>query len=96
MDTGTEICKHLDNQTVAWERIHGFRDNPLMKCSNEILGGCDLYSGRVSVIKGSAFVNSRVRMSESGTTRVEVGSNTSTVTLRVVGGDDREVSNLRE
>jgi hypothetical protein len=29
-------------------------------------------------------------------TRVEAGSNTSTVTLRVVGGDEKEVSNLRE
>jgi hypothetical protein len=28
--------------------------------------------------------------------RVEAGSNTSTVTLRVVGGDEKEVSNLRE
>jgi hypothetical protein len=32
--------------------------------------------------KGSSFVNSRQ------TTRVEAGSNTSTVTLRVVGGDE--------
>jgi hypothetical protein len=29
-------------------------------------------------------------------TRVEAGSNTSTVTLRVVGGDEKEVSNLRQ
>jgi hypothetical protein len=29
-------------------------------------------------------------------TRVEEGSNTSTVTLRVVGGDEEEVSNLRQ
>jgi hypothetical protein len=29
-------------------------------------------------------------------TRVEVGSNTFTVTLRVVVGDEKEVSNLRE
>jgi hypothetical protein len=28
--------------------------------------------------------------------RVEAGSNTSTVTLRVVGGDERGVSNLKE
>jgi hypothetical protein len=28
--------------------------------------------------------------------RVEAGSNTSTVTLRVVGGDNREVSNVRQ
>jgi hypothetical protein len=28
--------------------------------------------------------------------RVEAGSNTSTVTLRVVGGDEKEVPNLRE
>jgi hypothetical protein len=29
-------------------------------------------------------------------TRVEVGSNSFTVTLRVVGGDEKEVSSLRE
>jgi hypothetical protein len=40
------------------------------------------YSGRLVVIKGSGFVNSR-------STRVEAGSNTSTVTLRVVGGDEK-------
>jgi hypothetical protein len=28
--------------------------------------------------------------------RVEAGSNTSTVTLRIVGGDEKEVSNLRQ
>jgi hypothetical protein len=28
-------------------------------------------------------------------TRVEAGSNTSTVTLRVVGGEENEVANLR-
>jgi hypothetical protein len=32
----------------------------------------------------------------SQSTRVEAGSNTSTVTLRVVGGDEKEVSKLRE
>jgi hypothetical protein len=29
-------------------------------------------------------------------TRVEAGSNTSIVTLQVVGGDEKEVSNLRQ
>jgi hypothetical protein len=33
---------------------------------------------------------------DRGGTRVEAGSNTSTVTLRVVGGDEMEVSNLRQ
>jgi hypothetical protein len=33
---------------------------------------------------------------KAGQTRVETGSNTSTVTLRVVGGDEKEVSNLRQ
>jgi hypothetical protein len=47
-----------------------------MKNCNGTLGGGDLYSGRVEVIKGSAL-------------RVEAGSNTSTVTLRVVGGDEK-------
>jgi hypothetical protein len=32
----------------------------------------------------------------AGVPRVEAGSNTSTVTLRVVGGDEKEVSNLRQ
>jgi hypothetical protein len=32
----------------------------------------------------------------SQSTRVEAGSNISTVILRVVGGDEKEVSNLRE
>jgi hypothetical protein len=31
-----------------------------------------------------------------GATRVETGSNTSTVTLRVVEGDKKEASNLRQ
>jgi hypothetical protein len=42
----------------------------------------DLYSGRVEVIKGSWFVI-------PSHFRVEAGSNTSTVTLRVVGGDEK-------
>jgi hypothetical protein len=35
-------------------------------------------------------------MQLEGETRVEAGSNTSTVTLRVAGGDGKEVSNLRQ
>jgi hypothetical protein len=35
-------------------------------------------------------------MREVSLSRVEAGSNTSTVTLLVVGGDEKEVSNLRE
>jgi hypothetical protein len=78
----TFSCKHLENQTVAWELRRGFRDNAFMKNRNGNLGGGDLYSGRVAVIKGSSFVNSDLP-------RVEAGSNTSTVTLRVVGGDKK-------
>jgi hypothetical protein len=44
----------------------------------------DFYSGRVEVIKGIGYVNS-----SSSPTRVEARSNTSTVTLRVVGGDEK-------
>jgi hypothetical protein len=40
--------------------------------------------GVVAVIKESSFVNSSDRVS-----RVEAGSNTSTMTLRVVGGDEK-------
>jgi hypothetical protein len=32
----------------------------------------------------------------SQVTGVEAGSNTSTVTLRIVGGNEKEVSNLRQ
>jgi hypothetical protein len=42
MDTETESCKHLENQTVAWELTYGFRGNAFMK--NKTLGGGDLYS----------------------------------------------------
>jgi hypothetical protein len=41
-----------------------------------MVGSGDLYSVRPEVIKG-------------GHTRVEAGSNTSTITLRVVGGDEK-------
>jgi hypothetical protein len=41
-DMKTESCKHLENQTVAWELRHGFRDNAFMKSSNGTLGGGDL------------------------------------------------------
>jgi hypothetical protein len=44
MDAETEICKHLENQTVARELKHGFRDNAFMKNRNGNLGGGDLYS----------------------------------------------------
>jgi hypothetical protein len=53
-----------------------------MKNRNGILGGGDFYSGRLEVRKCNAFVN-------PSTTRVKAGSNTSTVTLRVVGGDEK-------
>jgi hypothetical protein len=43
MDTETENCKHLENQTVAWEVKHGFRDIAFMKNSNGTLGGGGLY-----------------------------------------------------
>jgi hypothetical protein len=46
------------------------------------LGHADFYQGRVEAIQGSGFPNSRE-------IRVEAGSNTSTVTLRVVGGDEK-------
>jgi hypothetical protein len=53
-----------------------------MKNSNGTLGAGDIYYGNVSVIKGSGapyVVN----------TLVEAGSSTFTVTLRVVGGDEK-------
>jgi hypothetical protein len=49
-----------------------------------------LEMGSQEVIKGSGFVNS------TDPSFVEVGSNTSTVALRIVGGDKREVSNLKQ
>jgi hypothetical protein len=42
MDMETESCKHLENQPVAWELKHGFRDNSFMNNSNGIIGGGDL------------------------------------------------------
>jgi hypothetical protein len=39
MDTETESCKHLENQTVAWEWRDSFWDNAIMKNSNGTLGG---------------------------------------------------------
>jgi hypothetical protein len=44
MDTETESCKHLENQTIAWELTHGFRGNAFMKSSNGTLGGGGLCS----------------------------------------------------
>jgi hypothetical protein len=41
------------------------------------------------VIKGSTFVNSRDLARVNLVTRVEAESNTSTMTLRVVGGDEK-------
>jgi hypothetical protein len=43
MDTETKICKHLENQTFAWELRHGFQDRSFIKNSNGTLGGSDLY-----------------------------------------------------
>jgi hypothetical protein len=59
MDTETESCKHLENQTIPWELTHGFRDNAFMKNSNGTLGGSDVYPGCVIVIIGSTSVNLR-------------------------------------
>jgi hypothetical protein len=56
-----------------------------MEQNNETFRVGVFYRGRVAVIKDSDIQN-----------RVEAGSNTSTVTLRVVGGDEKEVSNLRQ
>jgi hypothetical protein len=49
---------------------------------NGNLRGGDLYQVLRRFIKGSAFREFEI-------TRVEAGSNTSTVTLRVVGGDEK-------
>jgi hypothetical protein len=61
---------------VASELTHAFRDNGFVKKSNGALGGGDFYSGRVADIKRE-FI------------RVEAGSNTSTVALRVLGGIEK-------
>jgi hypothetical protein len=68
-----------------------------MKNSDGTLGGGDLYSDRVADTKGNAFVNSRasegsdneVILQSVNHSRVEAGSNTSTVALRVVEGDEK-------
>jgi hypothetical protein len=41
MDVDTGSCKHLENQTGAWELKHGFRDNAFLKNSNGTLRGGD-------------------------------------------------------
>jgi hypothetical protein len=42
-DMETESCKHLENQTVAWELIHGAEENAFIKNINGTLGGSVLY-----------------------------------------------------
>jgi hypothetical protein len=37
MDTETEICKHLENQTLAWELTHGFGDKAFKNTTMEPL-----------------------------------------------------------
>jgi hypothetical protein len=57
-----------------------------MKSSNGTLGGGDLYS----VLWLTVGLNIRLEtLPKVRETRVEAGSNTSTVTLRVVGGDEK-------
>jgi hypothetical protein len=65
--------------------IHArFLHNAFMKSSSGNPGYADFDPGRLEDIQGSAFVNARDQCP-----RVEAGSNTSTVTLRVVGGDEK-------
>jgi hypothetical protein len=47
-------------------------------------------------VQSDPMLNSEKSTITDSNTRVEAGSNTSTVTLRVVGGDEKEVSNLRQ
>jgi hypothetical protein len=49
----------LENQIVAWGINSRLQNNGFMKKSNGYLGLGDFYSGRVEVIKGSAYVISR-------------------------------------
>jgi hypothetical protein len=53
------------------------------------VGDGDLYAVIPEVIKGG-------HVTDSALPRVEAGSNTSTVTLRVVGGDEKDVSKRRQ
>jgi hypothetical protein len=62
------------------------RHNADMNSSNGTLGGCDLYKIPRHFIKGRAFVR---LAGGRDRTRVEEGANTSTVTLRVVGGNEK-------
>jgi hypothetical protein len=52
--------------------------------------------GEVSSFPGVNTLFEGQQINGQRQTRVEEGSNTSTVTLRVVGGDEKEVSNLRQ
>jgi hypothetical protein len=58
-------CKHLENRTIAWELRHGFRENVFTKNSNGTLGDGDLYYGRMTVTKDSAFVTSKSSRDQS-------------------------------
>jgi hypothetical protein len=58
VDTDSESCKHLENQTVAGELVLCFRENAFIKQGNGTLGGGVFYAGRLAVIKGSGLVNS--------------------------------------
>jgi hypothetical protein len=45
-----ESCKHLENETIAWELIHDSHDNTTEQ-RNCWTG--DFYPGRVAVIRGA-------------------------------------------
>jgi hypothetical protein len=57
------------------------------------LGDSDLYTVSPKPTSGRERLQVRHWLLDS---RVEAGSNTSTMTLRVVGGDETDVSNLRQ
>jgi hypothetical protein len=57
MDTESESCKHLENQRVAWELKHGFRDNAFTRSRMEPLEVISIQF--LGSYKSSEFVNSR-------------------------------------
>jgi hypothetical protein len=80
------------NQTPVWAETNikrHSRDNKQNNRRQLTVRHGDLYSDRLQIIKGEEFA----RQSK---TRVEAGSNISTVARRIVGGDEKGSVNLRQ
>jgi hypothetical protein len=82
MNTETESCKHFRKSKRCPELTHGYRDSAFMKSRIEPLEA-------VVSIRFSRSYKRECICEFNSVTRVEAGSNTSTVTMRVVGVDEK-------